>query len=257
MTSTDLEMDLNTLKYTIYKITCKVNGKTYIGLTANPIEQRFSQHMSSIASLDTKFARAIRKHGRENFYIEPIETCVGFTTACDMEKHYIKLFNSFESGYNGTQGGRGLNGVKWTEERTKKMQESLKVHYESAAPEERMTKMETRKLQSKVRSEKKLNPVTIDGVEYNSIRDASRKLNTSFFKLKKYIETGVPYTEAKLHPVLRKYVVTDALVFDGAVAAAEFFGVTRLNLAATIKRYKDQGILEEMIEIRKRQLVEK
>ena len=65
----------------IYKISNNINDKVYIGQTIRPIEDRFRRHISDAINniLDTHFARAIRKYGKENFHIEMIDSA---------EKHY-------------------------------------------------------------------------------------------------------------------------------------------------------------------------
>lgn len=53
----------------IYKITCIVNNKVYIGQTSETLKQRFSRHMGyPKEEHDTKFYRAVRKYGRDKFY---------------------------------------------------------------------------------------------------------------------------------------------------------------------------------------------
>lgn len=52
--------------------------------------------------------RAILKYGKENFSIEILEECPK-ELLNDREKHYIKLYNSYNSGYNSTLGGQ--NGI--------------------------------------------------------------------------------------------------------------------------------------------------
>ena len=46
-------------KYKVYKITCLVNNKVYIGQTYLSLERRFTSHISSSKSKDTKFYRAM------------------------------------------------------------------------------------------------------------------------------------------------------------------------------------------------------
>lgn len=60
----------------IYKITNIQNNKVYIGQTIRPIEQRFHRHLNDATNdiLDTHFARAIRKYGKNNFIIEKIDS---------------------------------------------------------------------------------------------------------------------------------------------------------------------------------------
>lgn len=49
--------------------------------------------------------RAILKYGKENFNVETIEDCDA-SMLDERERYYIKLYNSFEDGYNGTIGGQ-------------------------------------------------------------------------------------------------------------------------------------------------------
>ena len=88
----------------IYKITNKVNGKVYIGQSIRPIEQRFLRHINDAVNniLDTHFARAIRKYGKENFYIELVETCDNQTELNLREQYWIRKYDSINNGYNET-----------------------------------------------------------------------------------------------------------------------------------------------------------
>lgn len=91
----------------IYKITCRVNNKVYIGQSKQDIKIRFNRHLYDALDrphpLNTKFARAIRKYGRDAFYIELIETVDGTVEQLtSREYYYINLYNSVETGYNST-----------------------------------------------------------------------------------------------------------------------------------------------------------
>ena len=52
----------------IYIITNIQNNKVYIGQTIRPVEYRFNRHINDALNnkLDTHFARAIRKYGKEH-----------------------------------------------------------------------------------------------------------------------------------------------------------------------------------------------
>jgi hypothetical protein len=60
----------------IYKITNIQNNKVYIGQSIRPIKARFQRHLNDALNnvLDTHFARAIRKYGKDSFFIEEIDT---------------------------------------------------------------------------------------------------------------------------------------------------------------------------------------
>ena len=88
----------------IYKITNIQNNKVYIGQTIRPIEQRFHRHLNDALSnvIDTHFARAIRKYGKENFVIETIDSASNQQELTQKEQYWIKYYNSIEIGYNET-----------------------------------------------------------------------------------------------------------------------------------------------------------
>ena len=92
----------------IYKITCKVNNKVYIGQTTETLEKRFRRHMGyQKDSHDTKFYRAVRKYGVDNFYIELLDKATSRLELNLLEEHYIKAYNSIEEGYNTALGKIG------------------------------------------------------------------------------------------------------------------------------------------------------
>lgn len=97
--------------YYIYKATDKINGKIYIGKTSNFKERKW-QHERCYEKEDCKFHRALQKHGKENFDWEIIDEALGLENAYELEKKYIKEYNSYgKNGYNMTKGGAG--GSMW------------------------------------------------------------------------------------------------------------------------------------------------
>lgn len=88
----------------IYKITNIQNNKVYIGQTIRPIEQRFKRHLNDALHnvLDTHFARAIRKYGKDSFIIEEIDTAETQDELNKKEQYWIRHYNSVENGYNET-----------------------------------------------------------------------------------------------------------------------------------------------------------
>lgn len=93
----------------IYKITNKINNKIYIGLTTCSLKYRWSKHLTESRNINnTKpLYQAIRKYGENNFCIEILETTEDFQYLGELERKYIKLYNSQNPsfGYNITAGG--------------------------------------------------------------------------------------------------------------------------------------------------------
>ena len=88
----------------IYKITNIQSQKVYIGQTIRPIEQRFHRHINDAMNniLDTHFARAIRKYGKDNFIIEEIDSAKTQNELNKKEQYWIQYYNSVNNGYNET-----------------------------------------------------------------------------------------------------------------------------------------------------------
>lgn len=93
----------------IYIIKNNINDKVYIGQTITNIKTRFNQHCknSTLKSRHYKIYNAIKKYGKENFYIEVLESNIEIDKLDEREIYYIEKYNSFKKGYNSTKGGDG------------------------------------------------------------------------------------------------------------------------------------------------------
>ena len=93
----------------IYKITNKINNKIYIGLTTCTLAYRWSKHLTEARNVNNNkhLYRAIRKYGSENFSIEQIDNTDNFKELGQLERKYIKEYDSQnpDKGYNLTAGG--------------------------------------------------------------------------------------------------------------------------------------------------------
>jgi hypothetical protein len=98
-------------KWLIYKITCRKNQKSYIGVTERSAKERFDAHLSCARNNPKfRFHYALRKHGAENFTVEVLKYDIKtLSEAMEWEKFYIKLFRTTKNkrGYNATMGGTG------------------------------------------------------------------------------------------------------------------------------------------------------
>lgn len=95
----------------IYKITNKINGHAYIGLSTN-IEKRFEYHKNPYNQKreHTKLLYlAFAKYGIENFTFETLEEC-SIEELAEKEQFYITLYDTQKNGYNMTAGGENNSG---------------------------------------------------------------------------------------------------------------------------------------------------
>ena len=93
------------IKGTIYKITCLVNGKCYIGQTFQPVEARWDQHIKGNGSKG--IYNAIQKHGVEMLKFEILHQ--GITCRDMLNKLEIALIaahKAYTEGYNDHRGGQ-------------------------------------------------------------------------------------------------------------------------------------------------------
>lgn len=100
----------------IYKCTCVISGKSYVGLTTKTIEERKKEHLHSSYNPNdntykTHLHSAIRKYGIENFEWSIVEEIEGsdittvIATLRGLEVKYVAFYDSFHNGYNLTPGG--------------------------------------------------------------------------------------------------------------------------------------------------------
>ena len=115
----------------IYKITNKENGKVYIGQSIRPVEQRFKRHINDAMNniINTHFARAIRKYGKDCFVYEVIDTATNQTELNEKEQKWINFYDSVNTGYNETDAIYKCGGNTYmskTNEEMKSISEKIK-----------------------------------------------------------------------------------------------------------------------------------
>ena len=91
--------------YTIYKVTNKITGKSYIGQTARTVKERFVEHCSS--GNNTMLHTNIKLYGKKNFEVSILEQNIESRNLADeKERFYIEQENTlFPNGYNKATGG--------------------------------------------------------------------------------------------------------------------------------------------------------
>lgn len=129
----------------VYFIENTINGKRYVGVTTDTLENRFKQHFAK--TKDDKnnqlIVKAIAKHGKENFVIRELETCDSIEQMLERERYWIQELKTFcndplHHGYNMTLGGEGVFGLV----RTKEQRQHLSfIHKRENLTEETIRRM--------------------------------------------------------------------------------------------------------------------
>lgn len=91
----------------IYKITNKINNKSYIGQTTQTLEKRWKKHLSQLND-NTYFHRAIKKYGINNFSKTILEDNISNEKLNEREIYWIAKEGTYidNGGYNLTIGGK-------------------------------------------------------------------------------------------------------------------------------------------------------
>lgn len=107
----------------VYQVTNLVDGKSYIGVTTNGVRRRWLRHCTRAKQNKHRngncpaFHNAIREYGPDSFVVEHIFTVLDADKAYEIEQEFIKEKNTKDpNGYNMTHGGKGVSGLKFSEE---------------------------------------------------------------------------------------------------------------------------------------------
>ena len=110
----------------VYKITNKITGKIYIGITNQGSGARYRHHWyESRIGEPSPIHRSMAKYGEDNFTLEIIDFAETYEEVKEKEKFWIKKFNSTDRniGYNLTEGGDGTFGRTHSEETKEKIRQ--------------------------------------------------------------------------------------------------------------------------------------
>lgn len=106
-----------TKMYTIYLLTNTITQKQYVGVTSTTIAKRWISHKSSakrsVGNKTRKLLNSIRKHGTECWVIIPLCSARGAANAAYCEKLLIAEHDTYNNGYNSSQGGELYDGYDY------------------------------------------------------------------------------------------------------------------------------------------------
>lgn len=97
----------------VYKITNKINGKSYIGKTEYSVSKRWQEHIRDSTRnrcKDRPLYKAINFYGIENFTFEILEET---NNTSEREIYWITFYSTYSNGYNATKGGDGKARINW------------------------------------------------------------------------------------------------------------------------------------------------
>ena len=96
----------------IYRIINKVNGKSYIGCTALTLGERKHKHWLNLNDKTKHKGRAIylamSKYGWDKFEWQELCSSLIKEDLPELEKFFIKEYDTYNKGYNNTEGGEGV-----------------------------------------------------------------------------------------------------------------------------------------------------
>lgn len=127
----------------IYKITNKINGKSYIGKT-NDIVRRWKEHRYGHGGTSI-LSKAFAKYGLDNFEFSIICEHNYHTKEemnrklSELEIYYIGVYNTFKKGYNATIGGDGISFYNHSQETIEKIKESNRGKKASEAKKQKIS----------------------------------------------------------------------------------------------------------------------
>lgn len=199
----------------IYKVTNLKNNKVYIGKTEQELKQRkWSHYQCARDNSETNFHRALRNNSKESFKWEILKECTTTEELNKMEVQFISQYNSFQKGYNMTEGGDGGHTYSKGDELYERIKHKLgkwKNGNPGATPDAIAKRLESFKKVDWPKGElhgnygkhpKKPNllgeknpmygktptnarKIEVNGIVYNSVTEACKKLNTYGSKIRK------------------------------------------------------------------------
>ena len=212
----------------IYSITCKVNGKRYVGQTIKKESERWREHIKECKTQSHRpLYKAINKYGPGMFTIRVLEDNIEYDNLSAREIYWIEQFDSYNSGYNLTTGGeqnytiredvkekisQTMRGVCKSEEHISKMRDSLKRNNIGFT-----VTGDVKHLRRKI---KRIDTNTGEVVVYESLTDACNKLGLKTGNLSRAIKNGYftgGYKWEKIDNKPINYPVYGKRILDGKI----------------------------------------
>lgn len=126
--------------FSVYKITNKINGKSYIGISSREPIMRWSEHLVRYRQGrrgGNRLYDALSKYGPNAFSLETVATASTELEIRKLETFYITKFDTYHNGYNCNLGGVGF--LKFPKHIVRKISEAQKGKIISAETKAKMS----------------------------------------------------------------------------------------------------------------------
>lgn len=171
--------------YRVYKDTCIVSGKSYIGITKHtPKERWYSKcHKALQLNFSYKISCAIRKYGPEPWTHEVLYCTKDLEHVYTMEKYFIGYFDTYNNGYNSTIGGEYPEHEELQDDHKLAISKGLKSAYETG---KRKPVSHDESVRQRIREAKSTGIWKTPLGDFLSAREAAKALNTSKTNIKNW-----------------------------------------------------------------------
>lgn len=201
----------------VYKITNKITGKVYIGITNQGAGARYRHHWyeARIGEL-APIHRSMAKYGEENFTLEIIDFADTYEELKEKEKYWIKQYDSVnrDKGYNLTEGGDGTFGRMHSEETKNKIRQKAIGRKASEETKKKMSDSQKKYKEAhrahadviRLLNQKAVVVYDLDGnklEEFETTKQCATKYGVSSTMIKTYCRSEQPKVAKKFNIIWR------------------------------------------------------
>lgn len=201
----------------VYKITNKITGKVYIGITNQGAGTRYRHHWyEARIGEPAPIHRSMAKYGEENFTLEIIDFADTCDELKDKEKYWIKQYdsNNREKGYNLTEGGDGTFGRLHSEETKDKIRQKAIGRKASEETKKKMSEAQSKYKDAhrahadaiRLLNQKAIVVYDLEGniiEEFDNTKKCAEKYNVSSTTIKYYCRSEHPKVVKKFNIIWR------------------------------------------------------